>query len=312
MKNQIRDLFDLRNIVSLVFVTLWLCTELSGQSAIYQSKTADVNGVKIHYLQTGNGPKTLVMIHGFGETSHMWLPAFDEFGRDFTIIAPDMRGIGDSSRPSSGYDKRTVAIDVHELLKSLGKKQIYLVGHDIGLMVAYSYAAQFPSEVEKLVLLEAPIPGIGEIWPSIYNNPTLWHFHFVFSPIALDLVKGRERIFLEHFWQSLSANPASMPESERRIYAKSYAQPDVMKNAFALFKAFDAEDARDNREFAKTKLPMPLLVIAGDKAMGTALQDQAKLISDNVTAIIFANTGHWLMSERPGETNAAMRKFFGN
>lgn len=309
MKNHLRHFSD---ILPIAFLTLCLCSGMFGQSVNYQSKTANVNGVKIHYLQCGTGQKTLVMIHGFGETSRMWLPAFDEFSKDFTIIAPDMRGIGDSSRPASGYDKRTVAIDVHELVKSLGKKQVYLVGHDIGLMVAYSYAAQFPREVEKLVLLEAPIPGIGDIWPSIYNNPTLWHFHFVFSPIALDLVKGRERTFLEHFWQSLSANPASMPESERRIYAKSYAQADVMKNAFALFKAFDSEDARDNREFAKTKLPMPLLVIAGDKAMGSALQDQAKLISDNVTATIFVNTGHWLMSERPVETNAAIRKFFGN
>ncbi|HLA96429.1 MAG TPA: alpha/beta hydrolase [Pyrinomonadaceae bacterium] len=312
MKNHLRGLFNFRNIFPIASLTLLLCSTMIGQTAKYQSKTADVNGVKIHYLQSGSGPKTLVMIHGFGETSHMWLPAFDEFSKDYTIIAPDMRGIGDSSRPVSGYDKKTVAIDVHELVKSLGKKQIYLVGHDIGLMVAYSYAAQFPAEVEKLVLLEAPIPGIGEMWPSIYNNPQLWHFHFVFSPIALDLVKGRERTFLEHFWQSLSANPASMPEGERKIYTKSYAQPDVMKNAFALFKAFDAEDARDNREFAKTKLPMPLLVIAGDKAMGTALQDQAKIVSDNVTAMIFANTGHWLMSERPAETNAAMKKFFDN
>jgi pimeloyl-ACP methyl ester carboxylesterase len=130
----------------------------------YQSQTASVNGVKIHYLKAGNGKKVLVLLHGFGETSNMWLPLFSEFGKDFTIIAPDLRGLGNSSKPATGYDKKTVATDLHELVKSLGYKKIDLVGHDIGLMVAYAYAAQFPDEVEKLALLEAPIPGIGEIW----------------------------------------------------------------------------------------------------------------------------------------------------
>lgn len=282
----------------------------SAQSRNYQSATARVNGVDIHYLKAGSGKKVLVLVHGFGEFSRMWIPLFDTFGKDYTIIAPDIRGLGDSSHPASGYDKKTAAVDIHELVKSLGHEKIYLVGHDIGLMVAYAYAAQYPAEVEKLALLEAPIPGIGEIWPQIYTNPQLWHFHFVFSPIALDLVKGRERTFLEHFWQSLSANPASMSEAERRLYAASYAKESTMRSAFAYFKAFDSEDARDNREFAKTKLPMPLLVIAGDKAMGGTLEVQARLVATNVTAILLKDTGHWLMSERPAEVKAALGDFF--
>ena len=241
----------------------------------------------------------------------MWVPLFDEFGKDFTIIAPDLRGLGDSSRPATGYDKKTLAVDIHELVKSLGYQKIDLVGHDIGLMVAYAYAAQYPNEVEKLALLEAPIPGIGDVWEKIYTTPELWHFHFVNSPIALELVKGRERLFLEHFWQTLSPHPETFPEADRQFYAKAYAQEGAMRAAFEMFKAFNTQDAADNRQFATVKLPMPILTIEGDKAMGGALEIQAKLVADNVTSVKFADTGHWLMEQRPEETKAALRKFVG-
>jgi pimeloyl-ACP methyl ester carboxylesterase len=280
------------------------------QSNKYQSLTANVNGVKIHYLKAGTGKRPLVLIHGFGDTSHMWVPLFDEFGKDFTIIAPDMRGLGDSSRPATGYDKKTLAVDIHELVKNLGYQKIYLVGHDIGLMVAYAYAAQYPNEVEKLALLEAPIPGIGDVWEKIYTTPALWHFHFVNSPVALELVKGRERFFLEHFWQTLSPHPETFTEADRQIYAKAYAQEGAMRAAFEMFKLFNTQNAADNRQFAALKLPMPVLTIEGDKAMGGALEIQAKLVADNVTSIKFADTGHWLMEQRPAETKAALKKFF--
>lgn len=283
---------------------------LFAQTKNYESKTANVNGVKIHYLKAGTGKIPLVLIHGFGDTSHMWVPLFDEFGKDFTIIAPDMRGLGDSSRPTSGYDKKTLAVDIHELVKSLGYKKTDLVGHDIGLMVAYAYAAQFPSEVEKLALLEAPIPGIGDVWEKVFTTPALWHFHYVQSPIALELVKGRERIFLEHFWQTLSPHPETFSEADRKIYAKSYAQEGVMRDAFEMFKNFNTVDAADNRKFAEKKLTMPVLTIEGDKAMGGALAIQAKIVAENVTSITFEDTGHWLMEQRPAETKAELKKFF--
>src|SRR5436190_10553960 len=161
-------------------------------------------------------------------------------------------------------------------------------------------------------LLEAPIPGIGDIWEKVYTTPALWHFHFVNSPIALELVKGRERIFLEHFWQTLSPHPETFSEADRRLYAKSYAQEGAMRAAFEMFKAFNTQDAADNRKFAATKLPMPVLTIEGDKAMGGALEVQAKLVANNVMSILLADTGHWLMEQRPTETKAALKKFFVN
>jgi len=286
--------------------------EMNAQAGKYESHTANLSGVKVHYLKAGTGAKKLVLIHGFGDTSHMWIPLFGEFGKDYTIIAPDMRGLGDSSRPATGYDKKTMAADIQELIKGLGYEKINLVGHDIGLMVAYSYAAQYPGEVERLALLEAPIPGIVDIWGKVFTTPALWHFHFVNSPIALELVKGRERTFLEHFWQTLSPHPETFSEADRQIYAKAYAQEGAMRAAFEMFKSFDRQDAPDNRKFAVTKLPMPVLTIEGDKAMGGALEIQAKLVANNVTSIILPDTGHWLMEQRPSETKAELLKFFAN
>jgi len=281
-----------------------------GQKPNFQSKFADVNGVKIHYLQAGTGKKVMVMLHGFGETSHMWTPYFDDFGKDYTIIASDLRGIGESSRSTGGYDKKTVAADVHELIRSLGYKQIDLVGHDIGLMVAYAYAAQYPEDVRKLALLEAPIPGIGDYWKQIFNNEKTWHFHFVESAYALPLVKGRERVFLSHFWDELAANDKGMSEESRVRYTKAYAKDGVMQAAFELFKAFNRADAEDNRKFAVTKLTMPVLTIAGDGSMGPILEGQAKMVATDVRSIVLANTGHWLTEERPAETKAALLSFF--
>src|SRR5215831_15001864 len=283
MKNKVRRV---RNPEVVTGVTV------PDQTNAYQSRTADLGAVRIHYLKAGTGKNTIVLIHGFGDTSHMWIPLFDEFGKDYTIIAPDMRGLGESSRPATGYDKKTIAADIHELLKSLGYQKIDLVGHDIGLMVAYAYAAQYPNDVRKLALLEAPIPGIGDIWQKVYTTPALWHLHFVLSPIALDLVKGRERLFLEHFWQTLSPHPETFSEADRRLYAKSYAQEGAMKAAFEMFKTFNTVDAPDNRNLSRTKLQMPVLTIEGDKAMGGALQAQAKLVAVNVTSMIMTDTGH--------------------
>ena len=279
--------------------------------ANYDSLFANVNGVRIHYLKSGSGKTPLVLIHGFGEDARMWLPLFTDFGKDYTIIAPDLRGLGQSSREKTGYDKKTAAVDVHELVQSLGYKDIYLVGHDIGLMVAYAYAAQFPAEVKKLALLDAPLPGIGDIWEKIYTNPALWHFHFGSSPIALQLVKGRERIYLEHVWHSFGGDLTKFSEEHKRMYGQAYGEPGVMHAAFEYFNAFEPQDAADNRKFARTKLPMPLLVIEGEKGMNGVLAMQAALISDHVKAVKFPS-GHWLMEEKPAETSAALKDFFGN
>jgi pimeloyl-ACP methyl ester carboxylesterase len=259
-------------------------------------KRADVNGVEINYRITGDGP-VVVLLHGYAQTSHMWIPLMRVLGSSHTVIAPDLRGAGGSQRTDGGYDKKTLAKDIRELVRQLGYKQATVVGHDIGLMVTYAYAAQYPSEVGKVVLMDAFLPGVGN-WKDVWLLRDLWHFHF-HGEVPLALVKDRERTYFEHFWNDFAADRTkSVPEADRRIYAASYARADGMRAGFEYFKAFE-QDAKDFAAFSATKLEMPLLVIAGEKASGTFLIEQAKLVANSVRGVVIPGSGHWLMEEAP-------------
>lgn len=259
-----------------------------------QSKFATVNGVKIHYLIAGKGSPVL-LLHGFAETSHMWLPLFAKLAPTHTVIAPDLRGYGDSEKPPTGYGKKAMAMDIHALMDSLGDRRIELVGHDIGLMVAYAYAAQYPAEVERIVLMDAFLPGVGD-WRTVWLLRDLWHFHF-YGKTPLQLVAGRERIYLEHFWNDFAADANhSVSEADRQFYAKAYAQPGAMSAGFETFHAFE-QDAKDFEALSATKLAMPMLVLTGEKASGKGLIEQARLVATNVRGVIVPGSGHWLMEE---------------
>jgi pimeloyl-ACP methyl ester carboxylesterase len=274
-----------------------------------QAKFADVNGVKLHYLTAGTGDP-IVLLHGFAETSRMWLPLIAKLSDKHTVIAPDLRGFGQSSAPADGYTKAAMAQDIHELVKSLGYDRIRLVGHDIGLMVAYAYAAQYPGEVDRLVLMEAFLPGVGD-WNNVFLLRDLWHFHF-YGETPLALVTGRERIYLEHFWNDFAADRTkSVPEADRIFYANEYARPDHMKAGMEVFRAFP-KDAEDFAGFAKTKLPMPLLVLSGEKAGGPFLIEQGKMVATNVEGVLVKGSGHWLMEEAPGEVIPKLVEFLNN
>jgi pimeloyl-ACP methyl ester carboxylesterase len=197
---------------------------------------ADVGGVKLHYLSAGQGP-AIVLLHGFAETSHMWKPLMPTLAQNFTVIAPDLPGIGDSEVPADGLDMTHAAIRIHDLVKQLGIAKAQVVGHDIGLMVAYAYAAQFPAETERLVLMDAFLPGVAG-WEAIYNNPAIWHFRFN-GPTPEALVAGRERIYFDHFWNDQAADKAhSIPEADRQAYTDAYARPGRMRAAWAYFASF--------------------------------------------------------------------------
>jgi pimeloyl-ACP methyl ester carboxylesterase len=274
-----------------------------------QEKFADVNGVKLHYLIAGTGDP-IVLLHGFAETSHMWLPLIAKLSDKHTVIAPDLRGFGQSSAPADGYTKAAMAQDIHELMKSLKCDHIRLVGHDIGLMVAYAYAAQYPGEVDRLVLMEAFLPGVGD-WNNVFLLRDLWHFHF-YGETPLALVTGRERIYLEHFWNDFAADRTkSVSEADRIFYANEYARPDHMKAGMEVFRAFP-KDAEDFAEFAKTKLPMPLLVLSGEKAGGPFLIEQGKMVATNVESVLVKGTGHWLMEEAPDEVIPKLVEFLNH
>ena len=262
-----------------------------------ESKFADVNGIRLHYLTAGQGDP-VVLLHGFAETSHMWLPLVAKLADRDTVIAPDLRGFGQSSAPADGYTKAAMAEDIHALVKSLKfDRSIRLVGHDIGLMVAYAYAAQYPAEVDRIVLMEAFLPGVGD-WNTVFLLRDLWHFHF-YGKTPLALVTGRERIYLEHFWNDFAADPEkSVSENDREFYAKAYAEAGHMAAGMEVFRAF-AKDAEDFAVFARTKLTMPMLVLSGEKAGGPFLIEQGKMVASDVEGVLVKGSGHWLMEEAP-------------
>lgn len=269
-------------------------------------KKTKVNGVKIFYRIIGEGSPVL-LLHGFAQTGHMWNPLVAKLAKKHTLIIPDLRGAGASEKSETGYDKKTMANDIHELVKHLGFKNIMIVGHDIGLMVAYAYAAQFPEETAKVILMDAFLPGIGN-WKDVWLLRDLWHFHF-YGKTPLALVKGRERIYLEHFWNDFAANPKkSISEKDRKIYAKAYAQKNAMKSAFEYFKNFE-QDAKDFSLFSKNKLKMPFLVLTGEKASGNFLIEQVKIVANNVRGEIIPRSGHWLMEEAPSKVIPSIVKF---
>ena len=297
-------------IPGLLTAALLACSSLPATAgkvpAGFTEHFADVNGVRLHCFIGGKG-SPVVLLHGYAETSHMWLPIMPLLGESHTVIVPDLRGAGDSSKPESGYDKKNMAIDIHDLTTSLGFDRVSMVGHDIGLMVAYAYAAQFPRATERLVLMDAFLPGIGD-WRSVWLMRDLWHFHF-YGEVPLALVKGRERTYFEHFWNDFAANPKhSVSEADRRIYAKAYAQPDGMRAGFEYFKNFE-RDAKDFAELSTTKLSMPVLVLTGEKASGNFLIEQAKLVATNVDGKVIAGSGHWLIDEAPQQTIPALITF---
>jgi pimeloyl-ACP methyl ester carboxylesterase len=265
-------------------------------------------GATIHVRVGGHGP-AVIMLHGFGDTGDMWAPLAAALAPDHTVIAPDLRGMGLSSHPEGGYEKKTQGGDVARVLDGLRIQKADVVTHDIGNMVGYAFAAQYPDRVVRLVVMDAPLPGIGP-WDEITRSPLLWHFNFR-GPDVERLVNGRERIYLDRFWNELSADPRSIDEATREHYAELYARPGAMRSAFNQFAAF-AQDAVDNRAFAaKGKLTMPVLAIGAEKSFGAAMADIMRFVATDVTSVVIPSSGHWLMEEQPAATVAAVLDFLG-
>jgi len=270
------------------------------------SRKVMVESVKLQYLRAGHGP-TLILLHGYTQTSRMWKPIIPLLAEKFTVIAPDLPGIGDSAIPKDGLDMKTAAGRIHALAKSLGIEKATVVGHDIGLMVAYAYAAQFPAETEKLVLMDAFLPGIAG-WESAYNNPGTWHFRFN-GPTPEALVRGRERTYFGHFWNNFAADKNhSLSKADRAAYAAAYARPGRMRAGWAYFVSF-GQAAKDFAQLSQIKLSMPALAIGGGKAFGELLGQQLKVVASDAKVVVLENTGHWVLEENPKGTTDALMNF---
>jgi pimeloyl-ACP methyl ester carboxylesterase len=272
----------------------------------FRMREIATNGTSIYVRSGGNGP-AVVLLHGYGETGDMWAPMAVDFARDHTVVVPDLRGMGLSSKPAGGFDKKTQAGDVAGVLDGLKIGRADLVTHDIGNMVGYAFAAQYPDRVARFVLIDAPLPGIGP-WEEILKNPLLWHFRFG-GPDMERLVAGRERIYLDRFWNEFSATPARFSEAARTHYSKLYAMPGAMHSGFMQFAAFD-QDAIDNQKFlANGKLPMPVLAIGGEKSFGATMAKIMQFAASNVSEGIIPDSGHWIMEENPTATISTVRAF---
>ncbi|BAV46531.1 hydrolase [Mesorhizobium loti] len=266
----------------------------------FKTQSIETNGTKLYVRVGGQGP-AVVLLHGFADTGDMWAQAAIKLMKDHTVIVPDLRGMGLSAHPDSGYTKKSQAADIAGVMDALKIDKADLVTHDIGNMVGYALAAQYPKRITKWVVIDAPLPGIGD-WDKIKQSPLLWHFNFR-GPDMERLVAGRERIYLDRFYNELSADPKKIDEATRVHYAKLYARPHAMHDAFEQFKAFD-QDAIDNQAMLATggKLPMPVLAVGAEKSAGTTQADTLRFVASDVTGAIVPASGHWIMEENPDAT----------
>lgn len=269
-------------------------------------KYATVNGIKIHYVTGGKG-EPLLLIHGFGQNWFMWNRIMPELSRHFTIIAPDLPGVGESGKPKDGYDKKTMARDIHELMRQLGYTNINLAGHDIGLMVAYAYAAQYGNEVKRIALLDALIPGIEPVWSDLYHK--LWWFGFFARPIAGDLVKGKAGEFLKDFWPQVGYVKDPFTKQESTEFIRAYSTPGATTGSFSWFGAFP-QDAKDNLEFSKHKLEMPLLAMGAEYSAASYFGDHCRLVANDVTEVVIKGSGHWIVQEGTDQVLKGLQDFF--
>jgi pimeloyl-ACP methyl ester carboxylesterase len=267
---------------------------------------AMADGATLFVRSGGSGPAVL-LIHGFGDTGDMWAPLARELAKTHRVIVPDLRGMGKSSKAAGGYDKKSQAVDIRTVLTAFGQDRSAVVGHDIGTMVAYAYAASYPDKVDKLVVLDAPVPGIAP-WDQIVLWPALWHFNFG-GRDAERLVAGRERIYLDRFWNEFAGNPAKIDEATRRHYARLYAQPGAMRAAFAQFNAIAAKDVADNIAFSRQKLAMPVLAIGGEKSFGANMAVVMRNAATDVRQEVVPDAGHWLMEESTATTVGLIGSF---
>ena len=275
----------------------------------FKIRDIETNGTTIHVRVGGSGP-AVVLLHGYGETGDMWAPMAADLARDHTVVVPDLRGLGLSSKPRGGFDKKTQAGDVAGVLDALKIQRVQLVTHDIGNMVGFAFAALHRDRVTQFVLIDAPVPGIGP-WEEVIKNPLLWHFRFG-GPDMERLVAGRERIYLDRFWNEFSATPSRFTESARQHYAALYALPGAMHSGFAQFAAFD-QDAIDDRAYIDEhgKLAMPIYAIGGEKSFGPMMATVMRFAATNVTEGIVPDSGHWIMEENPTATVKIVRAFLG-
>ena len=274
--------------------------------ANFKSVIAKVNGVNIHYVIGGKG-EPLVLVHGFGDNWYMWSRMMPELSKHFTVIAPDLRGVGESGKPATGYDKVTMAEDIYQLTKQLGYNSINLAGHDIGMMVVYAYAAKHPGAVKKLAFMDALIPGVDPSWSTYWAKAWWWGF-FGWEPSG-EIVKGKMDVFLTNFWPMVGYRKNAFTAAETAEYIRAYSVPGAATGSFHWFGAFK-QDEKDNAVLLQTKLTMPVMTVGGDHSTGGFLGDIGRKVATNVKEVKIKDAGHWIVEEQTSQVQSALLDFF--
>jgi pimeloyl-ACP methyl ester carboxylesterase len=302
-----RQTFSVAMLVAALFAAAPAAAKVEPFPASFATREIPVDGATIHTRIGGHGPVVL-LLHGFGDSGDMWAPLAARLAADHTVVVPDLRGMGLSSHPETGYDKKSEAEDIAAVLHALELDgSLALVTHDIGNMVGYAFAAQNRDRVTRWVVMDAPLPGLGN-WDSVVKDQRTWHFDF-FGPDEERLVAGRERIYLDRFYNELSADPQHIDQDTRAHYAELYSRPNAIHNAFAQFAAF-RQDAIDNQKFlAEGKLAMPILAIGGEKSFGEGFANEIAFAATDVRGLSIRDSGHWLMEEQPEATMGAIMAF---
>jgi pimeloyl-ACP methyl ester carboxylesterase len=282
----------------------------------FSHHTIPLNGIQLHYVMGGQGDP-VVLLHGWPETWYEWRHVMPALAKNYTVIAPDLRGHGDSSKPPTGYDGKTLAEDIYQLVTKLGYKSIFLVGHDVGVLAAYPYAAEHPSEVKKLVVMESPIPGF--LPPPTPGMAPVWHLTFHQAPDVPEmLTDGKEREYLSWFYQNEAYNPAAITEDAINEYVSKYSAPGGMRAGFEAYRAVP-QDVIQNQNYSKTNLTMPVLaigagyspILGGNVTMPAIIYGMKQLAND-VTDVVVPNSGHWIPEEQPVFLGKLLNNFFSS
>ena len=300
-------MFKVLAAVAAAFLATPALAAIEAFPKIFHTQMVQTNGTSLFVRVGGQGP-AVILLHGFGDTGDMWAPLAAVLVKDHTVVVPDLRGMGLSAHPDVGYTKKNQAVDIAGVMDALQVKEADLVTHDIGNMVGYALAVQYPQRITRWAVIDAPLPGIGN-WDNILRSPLLWHFNFR-GPDEERLVQGRERIYLDRFYDELSADPNNIDNATRDHYTALYAKPHAMHDAFEQFGAF-SQDAIDNKALLATvgKLTMPVLAIGAERSFGAGMADELRYVASKVNGAIVPRSGHWIMEENPQATIKIVTEF---
>lgn len=274
-------------------------------------RTAKVDGRQVHYLRAGSGATTIVLLHGWPQSSHEWRRVMPLLADRFKVVAPDLPGIGGSTGPAGGgaapvaaFEKAALARDIHAFVATLGARRIVLVGHDIGGMIAYAYARLYPGELAGVAILDVPLPGIAP-WDMVKAVPQAWHFGFNRQePLAEQLVAGRHTAYFRYFIDSNAADRSAIPDADVAAYAAAYRSPASLHAGFGFYRSFAADETFNASH--REPLDVPVLLAGADRSMGSGeaqLEQGLRALGvRNVRVAVIPSSGHWVAEEQPAIT----------